>query len=933
MKFLMLSLALAASLLAADSPALWRPYYISPRSGAQHIALDRDWQLASRDAQIAASGELNSISKWIDVSTPSSVHMALYRAGELPHPYYNLNSEKYRPAEKKVWYYRHSFRVPDAVRGQFVFLCFDGADYFTRVWLNGELLGRHEGMFGGPEVEISDKLRWGADNEVVLEVRSGNWGRWDEDVSRKPGKVIHPWVFSGGSAAEAFFVFGMWRGARLEIVPRTHLERPFLVTESIGAGSAQLRLTAELFVNANSHRYSLHPTGADRFVHFINSHGARPSAQKLALRLSLRNPASGAVEFREVIPAPQAIEGRTWVEKTVTVRGPRLWWPNGMGKPELYQAEVELLADSKPVDSIGFEFGIRTIRTVRSAGLRTEDLWHDWQFEVNGRPFFLKGINWMPADLLLDLPRSRYDWLVGMARNLGVQMFRIWGAGLVETEDFYAACNRNGVLVWQEFQVSNMLTGEWPQDVWEAQVAKNIQRLRNQPSLALWCGGNEANPYAEGNAATIGIFERNVLTFDNSRPYRRTSPDGGSVHEYPDKDPAWYGREYRFVPFMAETGMHNIPEAGSMREVVAAGEFSQSLGNMYSDSFVKEHPEFRHHFGEFSPSRVPRMLSRASHIADMNDPSIESLSEASQVGAGEFYQIASEALQAQYPDTTGLIPWVYKRPWPIVAIMLADGFGQPTAPYYFLKRTYEDTHVLLRLPALLWSAGESIPLDASVTHASAAPLAGLKLSATVYDDTFQPLLTRSSEISLKAGPSVANVALGSFQIPADYRDRFVLIVAELRKSSGELVSRSVYWPRSLGMLDDAATRARFREKPVDWPTLRQGPWLKPATAKTRTTLAAKIVSSRTVGSDTVVEVALRNTGKSPAFMTTLDVTGAKRTFFASDNFFWLAPGESRTVRLQLQWRDAKPASPAVRVSAWNVDPVSLSWTAEQLSSR
>jgi beta-mannosidase len=163
---------------------------------------------------------------------------------------------------------------------------------------------------------------------------------------------------------------------------------------------------------------------------------------------------------------------------------------------------------------------------------------------------------------------------------------------------------------------------------------------------------------------------------------------------------------------MSETAMHNIPEARSMREVVSASEFVYPLANMYSPEFAYEHPDFRHHFGEFDASRVPRMFSRASQIDDMRAPTIESLSEASQIGAGEFYQIVSEQMQALAPNVSGLIPWVYKRPWPIIAIMLADGFGQPTAPYYFLKRTYQNTHVALNLAELIWAPGERVSLKA-----------------------------------------------------------------------------------------------------------------------------------------------------------------------------------------------------------------------------
>ena len=208
-----------------------------------------------------------------------------------------------------------------------------------------------------------------------------------------------------------------------------------------------------------------------------------------------------------------------------------------------------------------------------------------------------------------------------------------------------------------------------------AQAAQNVFRLRNHPSLALWCGGNESNAYAPGNAAPIGVFERTVLELDGTRPWRRTSPDVGGLHQYPDMDPTWYGKMYRFVPFMAETGMHNIPEARSMREVVAAREFEKPLADMYSQEFAGRHPEFRHHFAEFLPSRVPRMLSRASHIADMSAPTIEALSEASQLGAAEFCQILSEQVASTAAVGYGNYPGLARA-----------GSGSPTPRFHVLKR-------------------------------------------------------------------------------------------------------------------------------------------------------------------------------------------------------------------------------------------------------
>jgi len=916
-------LFLAWAPLLLPAAGLERPYYITPRTGAHHIDLSADWQLTWRDSQIAAPPDLAAQSKWIPVGTPASVHMALYKAGELPHPYYNLNSNKYRWLAEKVWYYRKTIQAPAIASGHYAFLCFDGINYFVRVWLNGTLLGSHEGMFGGPNVEVSPLLKPGA-NEIIVEVRAANWGHVEEYRNNsRLGLAAVPWIFTGGSGAEDFFVLGMWQGVRLEILPSAHLERPFLVTESISPTEAHLRLTGEVFATAHSNQFQLHPWDNSILQRFQDSATVKSAQQPLSVEFTLRDPGSGAVAFRRVSPV-EAFQGRNWFQQRYAIPQPKLWWPNGMGDPFLYQVQITVLESGKPVDTISFDYGIRTLQTVQSPTRRTLDLWNDWQFLVNGRKFFVKGINWMPADLLLDLPRSRYEWLTDLARNAGFQMLRVWGGGLVETDEFYRQCDRRGLLVWQDFPLSNMVAPKLGLEMWESQVVQNVFRLRNHPALAVWCGGNESNAYATGNAGAIGIFERSVIEFDGGRPYRRTSPDAGGLHQYPDMDPTWYGKMYRYVPFMAETGMHNIPEARSMREVVAASEFDQPLSNMYSEEFAAGHPDFRHHFAEFSPSRVPRMLSRASQIADMNAPTLEALTEASQIGASEFYQILSEQLQGNYPNTAGLLPWVFKRPWPVIAIMLADGFGHPTAPYYALKRTYEPTHAALALPEILWAAGEQIPLLAKITHAGITALSGHSVQVEVFDPMLKSVWKKSLPVSIPAGPSVTEANLGSYAISPAFRNAFFFLTVELRNAQGGLVSRSVYWPRCPEVMESREFRDKYRSSPQSNLTFDNGPWLKPTVAKSQTTLSltAGKLSARP---DDRARLTLRvkNTGATPAFPVHLEIDGVKRAFFCTDDHFWLAPGEEKSIQVDVLWRELPTGKPIqASAQAWNAAAVS-----------
>ncbi|MDZ7637873.1 MAG: glycoside hydrolase family 2 TIM barrel-domain containing protein [Bryobacterales bacterium] len=919
-----LSLCSMVFCLAAQSPSgpsLASPYYVFPRESAQHIALN-SWELTHRDAPVKSTLELLNNSRWIRVIEPGSIHRSLFRAGELPDPYVGLNSEKYRWVEEKAWYYRSLFTLPASVSGNRLMLCFDGIDYFAKVWVNGKLAGEHEGMLGGPYIEATSLFEAGRQNEVIVEVRAANWGRRATYEPRNPGSVVKPWVLGGGSGAEMFFTLGMWRGARIEVVPSVHMERPFLLTLTASPAEARMRLDVEIAANPGKAAYKLYESSSVRMREFLDTAETSKGEEQAEVRIKMYPEGRPSEVLVDSIPV-ELWNGRTRVQRDLALRRPRLWWPNGMGDAALYTVELELMQGGKRLDLIQFTHGIRHLETVPSAGPSTQDVWENWQFRVNGAPFFVKGINWMPADLLLDLPASRYEWLIEMAKAAGIQMFRVWGGGIVETDTFYELCDKHGILVWQDFPLSNMQVPDWPHSVWEAQVAASVYRLRNHPSLAVWCGGNEANPYVEGNTAAIGIFERWVRQLDGTRAVRRSSPDGGSVHEYPDMDPMWYGKRYQLAPFMTETGMHNVPNATTLREVVNEAEFVQPLRDLYNPDLGKQRPELRHHFVEFAPARVPRMLSRASHIDDMRAPSLESLAEASQVGAGEFYQVLSERMQAQYPITTGLLPWVYKRPWPVVAIQTVDGLGHPTEPYYFLKRTYERTHVAMQLPWLLWAPGETLPLDIDVMHAGDAALPQGVIHARVLGAAFEVLHEAKGSVSLPAGASVQRFALGNWTIPEGLAGKYFFLVAELRDAAGKLISRSTYWPRCPQAMADQKAREEWRNQPSPWPTLEAGPWLKPQTAQARTKLSASIVRRANPAKDRgVYVVKVQNTGTLPAFHTSLEIAGRKHSFYATDNFFWLAPGESREIELQVLWRETGGQA-TLRVQAWNAEAATL----------
>lgn len=905
----------------SDDLPIANPFPISPRTGASHLDLSADWQLGALDKTIASLDELAAVEEWVLIARPATVPVALFHAGKMPDPYLHLNSKLFEPLEQKIWFYKKTFAVSEEQRGRYAFLSFDGVDYFCRVWLNGKLLGRHEGMFGGPEFEISELLRFDGENELVVAVSSANINKPDYNPNR-PGDVIKPWGTAGGSGVEPLFCWGMWRGVRLDFVEKTHLERPFLTTESLDGQKATLRLRADLFFNTHSLLATLNDRKRVQLVDFSGKVPApKPFDGKAALRVSLTRGEKRHEKTFEI----DAYEGRGWFDEIWTVENPDRWQPNRLGEAALYDAEVTLLIDGKTVDSIKFPFGIRTIEWEKSAGAKLADRWGNWQCRVNGKSFFVKGINWMPADALLNLTPEKYRWRLSLARDAGIQLIRIWGPGLQESEEFYDACDEYGIMVWHDFPIGNFATVDWDQRVAESQFLATIFRLRNRASLAVWCGGNEFNPYNASLTPIAGIIERNLAIFDPSRKFVRTSPDDGSFHAYPDMDPAWYRKNFGRWPFLAESGIHSMGSPKGLRKVIDPAEF-EHLGLMYKDEFKTLAPETVHHYVEYAPSRVPRMLSRASHFADLTAPTLETMALATQLGAGEFYQVFSEGFQSCWPTTVGMMPWVFARSWPTVAaIELVDGIGQPVAPYYFLKRTYEPLHVALETERLLWKAGESFPVTVNLLNLTDGPAREGTARVRIYNEKLTTLYDRSQPLSVAAAPATGRVEFEPFSIPADAAENVFFTVVEFCDQQEKLLSRSCYFPRTMKRMNEPEFYEKYVNEPTAWPSRSEGPRIcdvYAAAPKTTLEIASQKLDETIDGAYRLTEweTTVRNSGDYPSVMTILDVPDENVTFVVDDNYFSLFPGEERTLRLRCREITAEPATEITpKFTSWNAN--------------
>jgi len=190
-------------------------------------------------------------------------------------------------------------------------------------------------------------------------------------------------------------------------------------------------------------------------------------------------------------------------EIVLEVESPELWWPNGMGEQRLYS---------------GF-------------GFRTLELTDDYELVVNGLRTEIRGWNWVPIDVLYGVPRpEKLARLLELARDANVNLLRVWGGGLIESEEFYAHCDRLGLLVWQEFAQSSSGLESVPSDDPEfvatlaADAREIVPRLAHHPSLAIWCGGNELD--ADDSHPALAALRDVVHELDPGRAWLPTSPIG-----------------------------------------------------------------------------------------------------------------------------------------------------------------------------------------------------------------------------------------------------------------------------------------------------------------------------------------------------------------------------------------------------------------------
>lgn len=617
---------------------------------------------------------------------PGCIHLDLQRAGAIPDPFYRDQEKAVAWVGESDWVFTREFEAPPEMRERehLVLQC-EGLDTLAEVRLNGELLGRADNMFRCWIFPVKDHLREGV-NTIEIAFRSPvplGAGLQKECFLKHSG-IGHHRINGSNWFRKEQCNFGWDWGPML---PTCGIWRPILLAAWDTARLGDTRVEQQ------------HHSGRVRLHCQTETEGGDSSLQ---VTYSLRD-AEGAE-----VAAGKASCGTPAV---LEVADPRLWWPRGLGDQPLYRLEVRLHgADEALLDQRTLRLGLRSVELIQE-----DDAWgQSFTFAVNGHRFFAKGANWIPAHVFDGaVDRAKLEDLVLCAAEAHMNMLRVWGGGIYESEDFYDLCDEHGLLVWQDFMFAcSAYPAHEPaflENVRE-EVIQQVNRLQHRACLALWCGNNEieqlrgligeeraagAMSWDDYRALFDDLIGGEVGRLDPGRTYIPSSeyspvgdrkdsgnPNCGDAHLWA----VWHGREpfewYRGAMhrFCSEFGFQSFPHPETVRSYTRPEERNMT-------SYVMEH----HQRSPIGNSAIIDYLLSWFRLPVGWEQTVW----LSQVVQAYAIKYAVEHWRRHMPRCMGALYWQLNDCWPVASWASLDSAHHWKALHYEARRFFEPTHLSL----------------------------------------------------------------------------------------------------------------------------------------------------------------------------------------------------------------------------------------------
>lgn len=895
----------AQTTLAADSPGDW--------------ILTGGWKLAEAPKVSAAPEAISApgfdTSAWMAATVPGTVLTTMIDRGIYPDPDYGLdNLDIPEKLNKQDYWYRAEFSSPKTDGRPQVSLVLDGINYHAEIWLNGQHLGEITGAFTRGVFDVSKLLH--ADGKNALAIR----------ISPVP----HP----GIPNVQSIVLGSGLNGGIMELDGPT-----FVASEGWDWNPPMRDRDSGLWQNVHLIASGPVSIGDEQVI----THLPLPDITQADVTLSvpLSNASGKAVEG--VLDA--SFEGVD-VKKQVTVppggmtlqlspkefaalhlEHPRLWWPNGYGKPELYQLTTTFTTgDAAPVIK-KLRFGVREISyeislldnegalrrvdydpsvgredkqpqvNVTHEGMRqVPDGWaasiaageddspafhivDDTRatpyltIKVNGVRIAVRGGSWGMDDSRKRVSRERLEPFFRFDRDANVNIIRNW-QGQNSEEVFYDLADEYGMLVWNDFWEVTMDSNAEAEDpqLFLANAKDTILRYRNHPSIVMWCGRNEGVPQPIINKGLIALTH----SLDGTRYY---SPSSNQVNLQPSgpysyEDPADYYAKLD-PGFAVEVGTPSLPTLEWFDRWIPK-EDRWPITDDWAYHNWHPHDELNKHMqAQFGMASSLEDYERQAQMMNYVD-----------------YRAIFEGFNAHlWAPNSGRLLWMTQPSWPSTLWGILSSDYDTQASYYATKKACEPIHVQLDLATD----------DVQVIDTTREPLRQVKVDADVYALDGKLLLHRDA--TLDAATDDVTRALHIDLSPL-LGNTTVFVHLALHASDGALLSQNFYWRAA----SDAGYRALNELAPA------------------HVTLSARFVSSSELANGRRIEVQIKNTSSVAALNTKLVTTRAADgsevlPAFYSDNYISLLPEEERTITIDIPESDAKLAL-RLKIRGWNVVPLS-----------
>jgi hypothetical protein len=645
---------------------------------------------------------------WVKAQVPGTVFGSYVNAGLEKDPNFGDNIYKVNKAKyNRNFWYRTEFTIPADYTKEKIWLNFKGINRKADIYLNGTKLGSLNGFMQRGQYDITALVNKSGANVLTILVYcpvmplvnynsptyiSSNGWDWMPSV---PGLDM-----------------GITDNVYLTNTGNITLQDPWVRSDLPTNARAEVSVSVKI-KNSSADFQTGTLTG-------VISPGNIQFSQKVYVGANSESDVKlDAKHFQQLI-----------------INGPKLWWPNGYGDANLYTLKLTLNTGDKVSDLQTIKFGIR-----RYAYDTVGNVLHVY---VNGTKVFLKGGDWGMSEYMLRCRGNEYDLKVRLHKEMNFNVIRNW-IGSTTDEDFYDACDKYGIMVWDDFWLNSINNLPTDVDNFNDNAIEKIKRFRNHPSIAIWCGDNEGTPHEPIN----GWLREDISTYDaNDRYYQPNSHAGNLTGSGPwtNSDPRWY--------FTKSPSGFGGNQGWGMRSEIGTAVF------VNFDSFKKFMPKEdwwprnemwnKHFFGKSAGNAGPDRYDAAITQRYGAPTGIQDYCRKAQLLNIETNKAMYEGWQDNiWEDASGIMTWMSQSAYPSMVWQTYDYYYDLNGAYWGVKKACEPLHVQ-------WNPATNA---IKVVNTTRADVEGLTAQAEVYNSDGSLVKEYSNT---KTVDVPANTALSAF---------------------------------------------------------------------------------------------------------------------------------------------------------------------------